>query len=285
MSSISIKCRGCGQGFDVNNNPVGTCLAPHVCQVEHTGPFDPVALPQPAGGGVTLEELRSELAPVRKALNLVVGELLDPWEKLHSETESTIEAAERLNLGPVSSYYGMQKKSRCMVLGKATHCQIKCAHIWPKYTMGNGLEAFDLSNADVNNPRNFLRLHSAIERAFDYKRLVFVPECLTSTGALVLKVVLLDPALFGENLSFNNATIKFSEIHNKLFAHAFLPEKMPFTRLLANHIVQAMNKAKSLGWIPEGDPDAAAARSRAIEMARRSLGEDSLCIKAFFGPN
>jgi hypothetical protein len=235
-----------------------------------------------SGGGITLEQLRNELAPVKKALDLVVAELLDPWERIHSETESTIGAAEQLNIEPVSSYYGTPKKAWCMVLGKATHCQVRCAHIWPRWTIGSGLEAFDLSNADVNNPRNFLRLNRAVERAFDHKRLMFVPESLGSMGELTLKVVILDPALPGEDLSFNNATVKFSTIHNKRFSHVFMPGKMPFTRLLANHALQAMNKAKTLGWIPDNNPEAAPARSSAIEMARRSLGEESLSIKTFF---
>lgn len=241
------------------------------------------------GGGFTWEQLlsefrrevRSEIAPTKKLLNLVIAELLDPWEKIHSETESTIEAAEQKNLEPVSSFYGIQKKA-CMVLGRVTHCKIKCAHIWPRWTRGNGLEAFDLNNADLNNPRNFLRLHRAIERAFDRKRLVIAPETLGSGGELTLKIVILDPSLHSESLEYNNATEPFSTINNKLFSHVFVPNKMPYTRLLSNHAVQAMDKAKMLGWIPEDDAEMAATRTRAVEMARRSLGTGSLSFKTLY---
>lgn len=195
------------------------------------------------------EHLRKHLAPMTKAIKLVVTELLDPWERINSETESVVEAAEQRNLNPVSDFYGMSDKAMCMVLGKATNCQIKCAHIWPRCTLGRGLETFDLSNTDVNNPRNFLRLHGAIERAFDHKRLMFVPETLGAEGELQFKVVILDPSLHSEDLTFNNTTVKFSTVHNKLFSYTFVSNKMPYTRLLANHALQATNKAKSLGWI------------------------------------
>lgn len=78
------------------------------------------------------------------------------------------------------------KKAMCMILGKVTHCWIKYTHIWPRFTLGNSLEAFDLSNTDVNNPRYFLRLHHAIERAFDLKRLVFVPGSLLNVNVLIV---------------------------------------------------------------------------------------------------
>lgn len=234
------------------------------------------------GGGFTWEQLlsefrrevRSEIAPTKKLLNLVIAELLDPWEKIHSETESTIEAAEQKNLEPVSSFYGIQKKA-CMLLGRVTHCKIKCAHIWPRWTKGNGLEAFDLNNADVNNPRNFLRLHRAIERAFDRKRLVIAPETLGSGGELTLKIVILDPSLHSESLEYNNATEPFSTIDNKLFSHVFVPKKM-----------QAASQPRCAGHgqsqDAEDDAEMAATRSRAVEMARRSLGAGSLSFKTLY---
>ena len=239
-------------------------------------------------GGITVEELRgivssiisSEIAPLTKSVYLVLGELLDPWEKIHSETESAVKAAEKMNMEPVTQYYCVGKKT-CMVLGRVTHCHVVCAHIWPRGTIGKGLEIFDLHNADVNNPRNFLRLQKSIEKAFDDKRLIFVPVSLALSGALTLKVVILDPSLNTEDLSYNNITVKFSTIQKKLFSYTFLPGKTPFTRLLANHAVQAMNKAKILGWISEVDSDAVANRSSVIEMARRYLGGESTAMKTF----
>jgi hypothetical protein len=40
MSTIVTRCITCGQGFDANNNAVGTKLAPNACLGEHAGPFD-----------------------------------------------------------------------------------------------------------------------------------------------------------------------------------------------------------------------------------------------------
>jgi hypothetical protein len=241
------------------------------------------------GGDITLEQLDKkldehflkQLAPINKALKLIITELLDPWERIHSETESVVEAAEQRNLDLVSDFYEMPKTAMCMVLGKATNCQIKCAHIWPRCALGRGLEAFDLNDTDVDNPRNFLRLHRDIERAFDRKRLVFVPEALGVDGEVLLKVVILDPRLHSEDLTFNDTTVQFSTVHNQLFSYTFVSSKMPYTRLLANHALQATNKAKSLGWIPKNDPDIDIARSKAVDMARRALGEESLSMKAF----
>jgi len=45
IMSITKACRGCGQGFDVNNNPVGSSLSPRICAEGHTGPFDPMPAP------------------------------------------------------------------------------------------------------------------------------------------------------------------------------------------------------------------------------------------------
>jgi hypothetical protein len=229
----------------------------------------------------SLEANQRSMEATQRSLDLVLADLLDPWEKIHSETTSVVEEAETLNLDPVSDFYGTPKKHYCMVLGKVTHSHIKCAHIWPRFTLGRGLEAFDLPNTAVNDPRNFLRLHSAIERAFDHKRLMFDVVARSSSGDLTIQVIVLDPALMSEDLEANDTKVKFGTIHRKAFAYKFPPPKVPFTRLLANHSLQAITKAKTLGWIPE-DSQTELFRSNAIEQARRSLGDAAFGLKTFF---
>jgi hypothetical protein len=222
-----------------------------------------------------------EVGPLKKSLDIVLADMLDPWEGIHSETDSVVDTNETINLEPVSDFFKMKKKGQCMVLGACSHTQITCAHIWPRYTKGRGLEAYELTRMDVNNPRNFLRLHKSIERAFDHKRLTFVPVTMSSDGELLMEVVLLDPTLFDEDISYNQITVKFRTLHHKHFDYIFTPTKYPFTRLLSAHTIRAFSRGKGIGW-PEALNHEAEARSSAVEQARRSLGEESYAMKCMF---
>lgn len=219
------------------------------------------------------------VAPLKKSLDIVLADMLDPWEGIYSETNSVVERAETNNLQPVTAFYGMKKK-QCMVLGSCTHAQIICAHIWPRYTNGRGLEAFELNRLDVSNPRNFLRLHRSIERAFDHKRLTFVPVSMSPTDELVMEVLLLDPALFSEVISYNQIDVNFSTLHHKHLSYTFTPNRMPYTRLLSSHTLRALSTGKTIGW-PEAEHHEAEVRRSAVEQARRSLGEHSHTMMLF----
>ena len=214
------------------------------------------------------------VGPLKKSLDLIMADILDPWEKIHSETDSVVGANEERNLEPVSKFYCMPLKHRCMVLGACTHAQIISAHIWPKHTYGKGLDAFELSPLDVNNPRNFLRLHNSIEKAFDRKRLTFVPVSVTSNGELKMKVIILDPALLNEDVSYNQTIFKFSTLHDMPFDYVFGPTTTPYTRLLSAHTLRAYSNGKMLGW-PDAENFEADVRPSVIEQARRSLGDIS----------
>jgi hypothetical protein len=222
-----------------------------------------------------------EVGPLKKSLDIVLADMLDPWEGIYSETNSVVEKSETANLQPVSEFYGMKKKGQCMVLGACSHAQITCAHIWPRYTRGRGLEAYELNRLDVNNPRNFLRLHKSIERAFDHKRLTFVPVSMSPAGELLMEVVLLDPMLFSEDITYNQTTVKFGTLHHNHFNYIFTPTKTPYTRLLSAHTIRAFSKGKAIGW-PEAEQHEAEARGSAVEQARRSLGEESNAMKYLF---
>lgn len=104
---------------------------------------------------------------MQKGLGHVLDLYLDPWENIHSETKSQVAKEETVNRRPVVEYYGCRDCHYCMVLGKVTHCDVITAHLWPRSTMGQGLTILELSPSDVNNPRNFLRLHKSFESALE----------------------------------------------------------------------------------------------------------------------
>jgi hypothetical protein len=79
-----------------------------------------------------LAQLQTELAPIKRALDHVMLQALDPWEKVHTERESVVSNAEKTNLPLVSSFYDISKTNYCMMLGKIKNVHIICAHIWPE---------------------------------------------------------------------------------------------------------------------------------------------------------
>lgn len=58
--SVVKECIACGQGFDVNNNPVDNAIAPTNCEGDHKGPFLPIAIVVQQPG---LDVIRSILSP------------------------------------------------------------------------------------------------------------------------------------------------------------------------------------------------------------------------------
>ncbi len=188
--------------------------------------------------------MRSELEPMQKALKHVLELSLDPWEQIHSDITDRIIKASAAHLNPVCTYYGVAQHHFCMVLGRVTHCDIICANIWPAHTNGKGLEAIDLKREDVNNPRNFLRLHRSIERAFDKKRLYFfVHDEANHGGDIQLIVVIVDPVLLTETYNVNNATHSFADLQGCSFAYRFTKNNKPY---LSDRTIE---KAQGFGWI------------------------------------
>jgi hypothetical protein len=50
-----------------------------------------------------INEIKSDLKPLSKGIGYLLQELLDPWEKIHSETKSQVEENEKENLKPVTA--------------------------------------------------------------------------------------------------------------------------------------------------------------------------------------
>jgi hypothetical protein len=206
-------------------------------------------------------------------LKYVLDLSLDPWELLHSESTVRVVAATSAHLKEVSTFYGTRKQHYCMVLGKSTNCDIICAHIWPRCTQGKGLEVMSLSREDVNHPRNFLRLHRAIEKAFDKKRLYFDHDSSVE-GSIQLIVRIVDPSLLTETFEANNVTYSFADLQDRPFTHHFTPLAKPYLRLIALHASHTIEKAQSFSWVPAGDIPAR--RDRLINLARLSLDDDKV---------
>jgi hypothetical protein len=238
-------------------------------------------------GGLTREDLGDimdeKLKPMNRALNCMLESALDPWENIRSIGTEVMIAASTPHINDVCTFYGVAKKHYCMVLGSVTHSDIICSHIWPSHTYGNGLSSFDLHAEDVNSPRNFLRLHKDIERAFDHKRLYFEYVDGVSPAPIVLRIVLLDPAVFSENINVNNGTMPFRDVHEKVLDYPFVGDKKPFLRLLSLHADRALLKARSMNWIAD-EGDMISKRARNVDLARLSLEPDNRdVLDAFFG--
>jgi hypothetical protein len=139
------------------------------------------------------------------------------------------------------------------------------------------LDTVGLTRQNVNNPRNFLRLHHSIENAFDKKRLCFV--CDDSEGdEIQLAVIILDPSLLSESFQVNNTTMSFADLQNRPFAHRFTPSQKPYLRLISLHAVKSIEKGQLNNWIPAGDFPVQ--RDRVLRLSRQSL--DPVQLDAIF---
>lgn len=143
------------------------------------------------------------------------------------------------------NYYGLPSENFCQVLGQQPE-QIKIvnAHVWPRNGTAS-LPLFDLETSDIHNPRNVLRLHQCIERAFDKRELVFVASA-AHDQQLVVKVLsgdLKSNFLKGTRTRFADIDGAPLQIRN--------PGAFPFRRLLAQHSVLAHRYARTKKWISD----------------------------------
>lgn len=234
------------------------------------------------------EVVRREIAPLRMSLNYVLSELLDPWEKIQTDSSSVNdESAPKKE--ELERYYNIETNN-CMLLGTLPDqhfcANIQRAHIWPKHTHGRGLEILELSPHDLNSPRNYLLLQAEIEYYFDRKKFILLPVNIDH-GNFSLRVIVLDPELLKENIRISSHSKKrsfnfpWSALNGLVSDHVFSEEKKPFLRMIAQHAFSSMKNAISSGVVEESF--CSSLRSETIELARRSLGEDS--IKRVSEPN
>ena len=109
------------------------------------------------------------------------------------------------------------------------------------------LTFFGLEMEDICNPRNLLRLHQSIERAFDRRELAFIVE---SNDLLVGKV--LSPEMVSEQLKWVQR--RFANIHGEKL-EILNQGLLCFRHLLVHRSVPAHQCTHAKGWIGD-DPSA-----------------------------
>lgn len=171
----------------------------------------------------------------------------------------------------------MKGESTCMITGSSDAKSIKNSHLWPDHTKGKGLSFFDLEPEALIHPRNFLRLHCTIERAFDQCQITLVPEWNTTPSLSTrfrLRVHVLDPELKAQTVPMKGFTaLKWSDLDERVSHWEFgrKPNQAPYTRLLAQHQFTSLKRAAEKGWI--GSSDLTEMQDRALRVLRYSLGE------------
>lgn len=221
--------------------------------------------------------VKKEVEPLRRGVAIALYTALDPWDHIVS-VDTTVATTQGLPLiDRISAYYDIAKSKYCMFFGQATHCDILCAHLWPSHTVGEGLQVMGLSKDDVDQPRNFLRLHKVLEKAFDRKRIIFEYHSM-GDGEFKLKLRVLDPEFEQEVINLNNQpAITGAAIKNVLSHYTFCETRKPFRRVLAVHAQKSLTSAKQQGWIPDVG-NITAFRDRAIELARLSLEPQNVAM-------
>jgi len=249
------------------------------------------------------------LAPVIASQELLISQSLDPWDRIERSSKTT--NPDRTI--KVKDFYGIRERLYCQVLGyvkddpnqKNDHQPtVKNAHIWPQHTEGKGLNLFNLSPLEQDNQRNMMRLHFAIEGAFDIKRLTFVgfplpssssssssstsslppvPVTLSSSSSsplspvspsgsqrqlFGLRVRIMDLSLMSEPIGITGK--KFSHIDGKEVE--FPNNNRPYFRLLYAHYRRSLIHAEKKGWIGGEEDDSQKVSDQ--ELLRHSLDSD-----------
>ena len=243
--------------------------------------------------GATYEKIGA----LNSALGYIVDDILDPWCGIRtndgSDASGCGKTSERTD--SILGFYGIDKDV-CMVLGKCDEDEsrearqkgrVMNAHLWPHHTKGRGLNILQLNTEDVNDPRNFLRLHKSLEHAFDRHEIIFmiVPnygasnlQAASDSGSTEfrLKVKVLDPLLLkptAKRVVVSDSpekSLSWTEIDNLESVWVFGGRSpKPFTRILAQHVQSSITRAEQYGWIEQ--EVVTEYRDRALQLLRLSL--------------
>ena len=213
-----------------------------------------------------IEEIAHELSGMNQATAIVMRKGLTPWDRTsHSRSHA---AAENLTPGVLEHYGFGGDRNLCHLVGHVNgaangpEAAVITAHIFPNHTGGEGLELYGLRQSDIDNPRNFLRLHKQVEKAFDSRRLTIVRH----QGQLCAYLV--DKSLSGTKLSgIKKPHLTFGDCH--LRPLAFSNNEFPFRRLLAGHAADTFAYAQRMGW--RGHEQQYEEDTRVMELASFSL--------------
>jgi hypothetical protein len=201
----------------------------------------------------------SDLAQVTSALRCSLAAQANPYEVISQSHCSQDDSTEVKQAS--MAYYGLPNERFCQILGQQPQ-QIKIinAHIWPRHATSS-IRLFDLNPRDIHTPRNVLRLHKDIERAFDSREVTFVGQ----GENLVLKV--LAPSI--RNRCLAGTQKRFVDIDGRRLK-ILNQNVLPFRRLLAHHSVLAHQHARAMGWITD---DLEAEELQAANLMAHSLDQ------------
>ena len=162
------------------------------------------------------------------------------------------------------NFYGLPNEKYCQVLAEQPeHSKVVNAHIWPRSST-RSLPRVGLKMEDIHKPRNILRLHQSIERAFDRRELAFIAG---DNDSFVVKV--LSPEIRLEQLK--GLQKRFADIDGEKLKIS-KQGSLPYRRLLAHHSVLAHQYAREKGWI--GD-DLSAEEFNAGALLEHSLDKEA----------
>jgi hypothetical protein len=198
--------------------------------------------------------LSTEIASLTNRIAMTERDLLDPWDGINT---SQVSSRFRKSFAKkvVTYYFGDKNAAAtCMVTGEAASEErlVVCAHIWPYFSLGKGLEKLGLSRDDVHCASNGLMLLNVVEEAFDAKRVAF--QYCGHDDTFLFRVI--DPKLLEGTVY---GSVKFSAFEGEPLrlpeaAHGRVVDGravFPFRRLLAWHFSHALQKALDLKWRQE----------------------------------
>ena len=192
---------------------------------------------------IFVQKLNSKLDFIEKELIIAKKLRMDPWiSSKRSQTEQQ-DFKQRL----IKYYQRADPPNNifCMVLNKSYPSkQVIAFHIWKSATNGKGMDEFGLKAKDLHSERNGLLLASAIEQAFDVKRVCFQYNPLNKQ----LILVVLDPSLL-PTLVTPSTTSTFQSISGRCLQHP--NGNYPFRRILGWHAKMSYEHAFEQGWIDQ----------------------------------
>mmetsp|Transcript_29761 Transcript_29761/g.43997 ORF Transcript_29761/g.43997 Transcript_29761/m.43997 type:complete len:320 (-) Transcript_29761:122-1081(-) len=187
---------------------------------------------------------------------------LNPYETISESHFSQQDSEDTRNKS--ITYYGLQSEKHCQVLGPNQPEQVKIvnAHIWHRCATAQ-IVVLDLEKRQIHEPRNVLRLHQCLERAFDKREITFVQgDSPNEFNLKLLNEGLRDTKLKGTNVTFGDVEGRSLQIQKE--------GSLPFRRLIGHHALLSHRYAKEQGWI-ESTEDLSHAEIQASNMMEHSL--------------
>ena len=215
----------------------------------------------------------ADLNELTSTLRLTLAAQANPWETI-SQSHYSIDDSAEVRTASIA-YYGLSGDDECQVVGRLPdqttipaqrQGKIVNSHIWPRHAITN-LPLFNIPQSDIHNPRNVLRLHKQIERAFDHRKLTLIAN--ENGDGFTLKVLSTD--LLGNRTPLNGTTVTFQDIQGWPLN---LPSgQFPYRRLLAHHCLLTYRNARTMGW--DDSIDMNQAEVHAQNVLSHSLDEEA----------